>query len=165
VRTPAFPVSPQKQTVVYRVAAGIARPLVRLVFRSRVSGLEHVPETGFVVASNQLSNLDGVALGCALYPRQVRWMGKAELFQPLAAPFLRGLGVFPVRRGEGDIGAVERRSLWLGKETPSGSSRKGRAARRVSARNMQPGRTRERPELRSVQACRSSPRPSPAPSG
>ncbi|MFY9580203.1 MAG: DegT/DnrJ/EryC1/StrS family aminotransferase [Gaiellaceae bacterium] len=107
MRTPAFPVSPHEQTVVYSVAAGIARPLVRLVFRSRVSGLEHVPETGFVVASNQHSNLDGVALGCALYPRQVRWMGKAELFQPLVAPFMRGLGIFPVRRGEGDAGAVE----------------------------------------------------------
>jgi len=80
---------------------------VRLLFRPRVSGLEHVPAGGFVLASNQLSNLDGFALAYALYPRQLRWMGKAELFNPLTAPFLRRAGVFPVRRGAGDAAAIE----------------------------------------------------------
>src|SRR5207248_346512 len=88
------------------VSAG-ARPLVWLVFRPRVSGLEHVGTGGFVLAANQLSNLDGFALAYALYPRQLRWMGKAELFQPLTAPILRRLGVFPVRRGEGDADAID----------------------------------------------------------
>src|SRR5437764_3224007 len=88
------------------VSAG-ARPLVWLVFRPRVSGLESVRTGGFVLAANQLSNLDGFALAYALYPRQLRWMGKAELFQPLTAPILRRLGVFPVRRGEGDADAID----------------------------------------------------------
>src|ERR671930_2549566 len=96
-----------EQTALYRVVAGVARPLVRLVFRPRVSGLEHVRANGgFVLASNQLSNLDGFALAYALYPRQLRWMGKAKLFNPLTAPFLRRAGVFPVRRGEGDMDAI-----------------------------------------------------------
>jgi dTDP-4-amino-4,6-dideoxygalactose transaminase len=59
-----------------------------------------------VLAANQISNLDGVAVGCALFPRQVRWLGKAELFKPLLAPVLRGIGVIPVRRGEGDVEAL-----------------------------------------------------------
>ena len=99
--------SRQEQTALYRVVAGIARPLVRLVFRLRVTGLEHVPAGGFVLASNQLSNLDGFALAYALYPRQLRWMGKAELFNSLTAPFLRRAGIFPVRRGEGDAAAID----------------------------------------------------------
>jgi dTDP-4-amino-4,6-dideoxygalactose transaminase len=96
-----------EQTALYRGVAGVARPLVRLVFRPQVTGLEHVPAGGFVLASNQLSNLDGFALAYALYPRQLRWMGKAELFNPLTAPFLRRAGVFPVRRGEGDAAAID----------------------------------------------------------
>src|SRR5919198_2449335 len=100
--------SPRDQTAVYRLVAGVARPLVRLVFRPRVHGLEHVrSDGGFVLASNQLSNLDGFALAYALYPRQLRWMGKAELFNPVTAPFLRRAGVFPVRRGEGDTDAID----------------------------------------------------------
>jgi perosamine synthetase len=72
-----------------------------------VRGLEHVPTGhGFVLSSNQLSNLDGFALAYSFYPRQLRWMGKAELFHPLVAPVLRRLGIFPVRRGKGDLEAV-----------------------------------------------------------
>lgn len=99
--------SGHEQTALYRVVAGVARPVVRLVFRPRVSGLQHMPAGGFVLASNQLSNLDGFALAYALYPRQLRWMGKAELFNSLTAPFLRRAGVFPVRRGEGDTAAID----------------------------------------------------------
>jgi dTDP-4-amino-4,6-dideoxygalactose transaminase len=69
-------------------------------------GLDHIPRGGFVFSSNQLSNLDGFLLAYAIYPRQLRWMGKAELFQPLFKPALRLLGIFPVRRGEGDLDAV-----------------------------------------------------------
>ena len=61
---------------------------------------------GFVLSSNQLSNLDGFGLSYTLYPRQVRWMAKAELFVPVIGAIARRLGCFPVRRGEGDLGAV-----------------------------------------------------------
>jgi 1-acyl-sn-glycerol-3-phosphate acyltransferase len=76
------------------------------MFRLRVTGLGHVPSGGVVVASNQLSNVDGIAIAYALYPRPVRWMGKAELFHALTTPLLRRLGIFPVRRGEGDADAL-----------------------------------------------------------
>ena len=61
---------------------------------------------GFVLSSNQLSNLDGFALSYALYPRQLKWMAKAELFVPMFGAIAHRLGLFPVRRGEGDLGAV-----------------------------------------------------------
>ena len=96
-----------ERTATYRVVAAFARPLVRALFRPRARGLEHVPTNeGFVLSSNQLSNLDGVALSYALYPRQLRWMAKAELFPPMIGALARSAGCFPVRRGEGDLDAV-----------------------------------------------------------
>jgi dTDP-4-amino-4,6-dideoxygalactose transaminase len=87
--------------------AALARPLVRALFRPRARGLENVPTSGgFVLSSNQLSNLDGFALAYALYPRQLKWMAKAELFVPVFGSLVRTLGLFPVRRGEGDLDAV-----------------------------------------------------------
>jgi dTDP-4-amino-4,6-dideoxygalactose transaminase len=77
------------------------------LFRPHARGLENVPASGgFILSSNQLSNLDGFALAYALYPRQVQWMAKAELFVPVLGRIARRLGCFPVRRGQGDLAAV-----------------------------------------------------------
>jgi perosamine synthetase len=98
---------PSAPTGPYRVVAALARPAIRILFRPRVRGLNRVPARGgFVLCSNQLSNMDGFALAHPLYPRQVQWMGKAELFRRPIASTLGRLGIFPVRRGEGDIQAV-----------------------------------------------------------
>ena len=98
---------PSRPTGPYRLVAGLARPAIRILFRPRVRGLDRVPDRGgLVLCSNQLSNLDGFALAHPLYPRQVQWMGKAELFRRPVASTLRRLGIFPVRRGTGDIEAV-----------------------------------------------------------
>lgn len=92
----------------YRVLAALARPVLRLLFRPEADGLDRLPvRGGFVLSSNQLSNLDGFALAYPLYPRQVRWMGKAEIFRWPFAWILQRLGIFPVRRGEGDVQAVQ----------------------------------------------------------
>jgi perosamine synthetase len=93
----------------YRAVATLARPAVRILFRPKVHGLHHLPARGgFVLSSNQLSNLDGFALAHPLYPRQVQWMAKAELFRRPIASTLRSLGLFAVRRGEADIQAVRK---------------------------------------------------------
>lgn len=92
-------------TRTYRAVA-YSRFLVRVLFRPSVRGVPNVPDGGCVIASNQLSNLDGVAIGYALFPRQLRWLGKAELLKPPIAPLLRRLGVIPLRRGEGDVAAL-----------------------------------------------------------
>jgi perosamine synthetase len=87
--------------------AAFSRPLLRVLFCPEARGLGNVPARGgFVLSSNQLSNLDGFALSYTLYPRQLRWMAKAELFVPVIDAIVRRLGLFPVRRGEGDLGAV-----------------------------------------------------------
>jgi 1-acyl-sn-glycerol-3-phosphate acyltransferase len=81
---------------------------VRLVFRLRATGLEHVPpERGFVLAANHTSNFDPWPLGLPLFPRRwLRFMAKSELYWWPLRHVLSGGGAFPVRRGEGDAEAI-----------------------------------------------------------
>jgi 1-acyl-sn-glycerol-3-phosphate acyltransferase len=91
----------------YRVVGTVSVPVVKGLYRLRVRGLEHLPEGGFVLAANHTSNFDPWPLGIPLLPgRQLRFMAKAELFNPVFAPILRAGGAFKVRRGEGDVDAM-----------------------------------------------------------
>jgi len=92
---------------VYKFVGLISWPFVMGLYRLRALGVEHLPEGGFVLAANHTSNFDPWPLGIPLLPhRQLRFMAKSELFNPLFAPVLRAGGAFKVRRGESDIEAV-----------------------------------------------------------
>jgi len=94
---------------VYLLAATISWPFVKVGFRLRAHGIEHLPEGGFVLAANHTSNFDPWPLALPLFPRrQLRFMAKSELFNPILKPILLGGGAFPVRRGEADLDAVRR---------------------------------------------------------
>jgi 1-acyl-sn-glycerol-3-phosphate acyltransferase len=100
----------------YLVAGSISWPVVRGLYRLRARGLEHIPEGGFVLAANHTSNFDPWPLGIPLLPRrQLRFMAKAELFNPILTPILKAGGAFKVRRGEGDVEAM-RTAARLAKE-------------------------------------------------
>jgi len=91
----------------YLFVGTVSWPFVRGLYRLRVRGLEHLPEGGFVLAANHTSNFDPWPLGIPLLPhRQLRFMAKSELFNPVLAPLLRAGGAFKVRRGEGDLDAL-----------------------------------------------------------
>jgi 1-acyl-sn-glycerol-3-phosphate acyltransferase len=70
-------------------------------------GIDRVPlEGGAVIAANHFSAIDHPLIG-AFSPRTLYFLAKAELLRvPVVGPFLRWLGVFGVRRGEGDREAV-----------------------------------------------------------
>jgi len=94
---------------VYLLAATISWPIVKVGFRLRARGIEHLPAGGFVLAANHTSNFDPWPLAIPLYPRrQLRFMAKSELFNPILKPILLGGGAFPVRRGEADLEAIRR---------------------------------------------------------
>jgi 1-acyl-sn-glycerol-3-phosphate acyltransferase len=90
----------------YAFAGAVSWPFVKAVYRLRARGVEYLPEGGFVLAANHTSNFDPWPLGMPLWPgRQLRFMAKAELFNPALTPLLRAGGAFKVRRGEGDVEA------------------------------------------------------------
>jgi 1-acyl-sn-glycerol-3-phosphate acyltransferase len=90
------------------VVGGLSWPAMHGLFRLQVRGIENVPVGGAVVAANHASNFDPWPLGFPLWPRrQLYFMAKVELFNPMLGPILRGAGAFPVRRGESDVQAIE----------------------------------------------------------
>ena len=92
----------------YRLVALASWPFVRGLFRLRARGLEHLPNGGYVLAANHISNLDPWALGMPLFPRRyLRFMGKSELFWTPLKQVITAGGAFPVRRGVGDVEAIE----------------------------------------------------------
>jgi 1-acyl-sn-glycerol-3-phosphate acyltransferase len=94
-------------STLYQLIGGASWPIVRGLYRLRAQGVEHLPEEGFVLAANHTSNFDPWPLGIPLYPdRQLRFMAKAELFNPILGPILDAGGAFKVRRGEGDLEAM-----------------------------------------------------------
>ncbi|MDX6506559.1 MAG: 1-acyl-sn-glycerol-3-phosphate acyltransferase [Gaiellaceae bacterium] len=72
-------------------------------------GVEHIPlEGGAVIAANHFSAIDHPLIG-AFSPRVIYFLAKAELLDvAVVGPVLRWLGVFGVRRGEGDREALRR---------------------------------------------------------
>ena len=84
----------------YTILETILRPILMFVYRVRITGREHVPESGpCVLAANHVSVMDGFFLGIAV-TRQVRFMAKAELHRvPIVKQILEGAGAFPVERG------------------------------------------------------------------
>jgi 1-acyl-sn-glycerol-3-phosphate acyltransferase len=97
-----------KPSTFYVLIGAVSWPVMHLVYRLRATGLENLPsEGGFVLAANHTSNFDPWPLGIPLWPRrQLRFMAKSELFNPVLAPILNAGGAFKVRRGEGDVEAM-----------------------------------------------------------
>ena len=93
----------------YYVAGLLTGLPVKLLFRLKASGTEHLPhEGGYVLSANHLSNFDPWPLGLPLFPhRRLRFMAKVELFRSPLWPILKYGGAFQVRRGEGDTQAIE----------------------------------------------------------
>lgn len=86
---------------------GCIYAVIAVVKRHRVVGAENLPQTGFVLGANHVSNLDPFAISWGFFPRrQLRFMAKAELFNPWLGWAMRGVGAFPVRRGEADADAL-----------------------------------------------------------
>ncbi|CAL9378352.1 lysophospholipid acyltransferase family protein [Streptomyces sp. NPDC015242] len=85
-------------------------PLLRLVFRPRIEGLEHVPAEGAaIIAGNHLSFSDHFLMP-AILKRRITFLAKAEYFTGpgvkgrLTAFFFRSAGQIPVDRSGKDAG-------------------------------------------------------------
>lgn len=92
----------------YRTVRAALVPLFRGYFRFESEGAENVPKQGgAIIAPNHKSFSDAFFVGVALPGRQIRFMGKRELFAGRFGPTLLKLGAFPVDRGASDELAIE----------------------------------------------------------
>jgi 1-acyl-sn-glycerol-3-phosphate acyltransferase len=97
-------------TALYRIARALVGVFARLLFRVEYEGLQNVPDRrgGYILAGNHSSYLDPVVLAIGVSP-MIHFMAKEELVSRRWAAWLFSkLGVVPVSRGTGDMGAVER---------------------------------------------------------
>ena len=96
----------------WRFGLPIVTPLVHLLFRARVVGIEHVPARGpAIVAFNHVSALDGPALAIELSRRtrrETRFLVAAEFFRKFFFGWvLRTFDQIPIHRGAGDANALD----------------------------------------------------------
>jgi 1-acyl-sn-glycerol-3-phosphate acyltransferase len=93
----------------YWILKAVLTPVLRFLFKVRVTGAENIPEDGPVImASNHISFCDSIFLPLVL-KRRITFVAKAEYFDdPKTAWFFRAVGQIPIRR-EG--GSASQRAL------------------------------------------------------
>ncbi|MCH3971879.1 MAG: 1-acyl-sn-glycerol-3-phosphate acyltransferase [Oscillospiraceae bacterium] len=96
-----------KMTPLYRFAKIVPSWFARPIVPNRVRGKENIPKKGAaILCINHMRNSDPVRIFLSCH-RQVFFLGKQELFQnKFLAWVLRNVGVIPIQRGRGDVGAI-----------------------------------------------------------
>lgn len=95
--------------MLYTIAKGACKLFYSLIYKIEVLGEENIPKTGgAIICPNHRSNHDAVLITVSL-KRKLSFLGKEELFKfrPLGY-LLKSVGVIPIKRGSGDIGAVKK---------------------------------------------------------
>ncbi len=89
-------------TTLYSLAKTFVAPVLRTVWRPKVSGLGNVPlDGGLILAANHLSVVDSIVLP-AVTPRPVYYLAKNEYFRhPVLGAVMRGFNNIPVDRSGG----------------------------------------------------------------
>lgn len=91
----------------YLLAWIVMVPLLRLYFRVRISGAQHLPKHGAaIIVPNHKDFWDAFFVAIATR-RHVRFMTASETLRGVHGYFLVRLGAFPVKRGQSDDDAVE----------------------------------------------------------
>lgn len=83
-------------------------PLI-ILFPTKVIGIKNIPKKGkFIFCCNHQSNKDILVLGTRIIRRRFKYMAKEELFKnKLVGAVLKGLGGYPIKRGEADLKAIK----------------------------------------------------------
>ncbi len=85
----------------------LVSPLMHICFRSKIYGVEKVPNRGAVIiVCNHASDFDPLILANCV-SRPVAFMAKEELFKvPVLKIIIKLYGAYPVKRGTGDRAAI-----------------------------------------------------------
>lgn len=85
----------------YKLAANVVKVILKLMgSKARVYGKENLPkEGGFIIACTHTGYVDILNLGVAMYPREIHFMAKKQLFEMKGLGWLvKHLNAFPVDR-------------------------------------------------------------------
>lgn len=101
--------------MLYSFARALLIPVFLLFYNYRVTGRENIPKEGaYIACANHLSAIDPIFVGISL-PQRMYFMAKVELFRnKLLAALMRGLGAYPIKRGEPDIKSIKTSLKLLG---------------------------------------------------
>ncbi len=95
--------------MLYSIAKNACKLFYRIIYKIEVLGEENIPSNGgAIICPNHKSNHDAVLITASL-KRKLSFLGKEELFKfPPFGFLLKAVGVIPIKRGSGDIGAVKK---------------------------------------------------------
>lgn len=95
----------------YKTIRTIGKPLMKMLFRTKVVGTENIPkESGYILCCNHTHFMD-VAFLIVSIPHIVCFMAKQELFHnKFAKWFLTKMGAFPVVRASGTAASAIKRA-------------------------------------------------------
>ena len=125
----------------YWLFKGFLKPLMRLIYKIEITGLENVPAKGpAIIAANHLSFLDSFFIPLVIKRRKMTYLAKADYFKSWkTAWFFRSVGQIPCEREGGkksqqslDIaleGLSEQKLLGIypeGTRSPDGKLHRGR---------------------------------------
>ncbi len=99
-------ITSKEMTLAVRIVAGILAPIVRLMFKVQVEGMEKLPKSGaYILAPNHATNVDALAVAYLIYIKTKRaphFLTKEKLFRiPLVGSILLAAGQIPVFRTGG----------------------------------------------------------------
>lgn len=90
----------------YRLVRGLVRIILRVGWRLRVTGLEHLPDPPYILAANHSSEVDPLILGVSV-PDHVVFLVSRHLEQlPIVFRLIRAFDPVFVRRGLADVASV-----------------------------------------------------------
>ena len=97
-------INPREHHFVLALIASVLIPLVRLLFKTRATGVEKLPKKGaYVLVANHVTNVDALAVAYFVYVilrRAPHFLAKGSLFKvPFIGTCLRAAGQIPVYRG------------------------------------------------------------------
>ena len=88
----------------FAIAAGIVRPVMNLMISRTWRDFDKLPEGGFILCPNHVTEIDPLVVGHAIYSskRYPRYLAKESLFKvPVLGTILRNTGQVPVARTSG----------------------------------------------------------------
>ncbi len=93
--------------IVFNVLGNIVRPLMNSLMGKTWKGFENLPQGGYILCPNHLTEIDPLVVGHAVYSngRLPRWMAKESLFKPpVLGWILRETGQISVARSAAGAG-------------------------------------------------------------